>query len=180
MGWSGAPSKRQIFIPPPATLLFIPPDFEAEDDIQLPEFRVMTPDSRLRTKVTLLFSFPQDPDLVPPIDLTGAAATLYLYELEQDYGGSSAQLIPSVALEGTFAAPTPIPKFPFLDGYSKEFVTAGDAIGGLFSVSNPSALSGFMVMLQARWQPDGQRLPDDEWDEIKHLCALNASPVTAS
>jgi hypothetical protein len=166
MAWAGDPF-RQIFIPPPLTLCtFTGGGVEAP--VALPPFLVMTPDSRLRTKVTLLFS-----------GLTSVPAplgSLYLAEVEQDFGGPSAQLLDSVAIEGTAAAPTSLPKNPTLLGYSKEFVTAGDAIRGYLTVG--SGINGGSIVLQARWQPDGQRFPPEEWDEVKRLCSLVASTVS--
>ena len=96
--------------------------------------------------------------------------------MEQDYSGSGGVLTPSVAIEGTSTAPTSLPKNPGLSGYSKEFVTAGDAIQGLLTLASGFGTGG-SVVLQARWQPDGQRLPADEWDEVSRLCSLQGSQV---
>lgn len=165
-----ANSRRQIFYSDPVVLA----------DVQvLPEatwnfdpFLVMTPDSRLRAKVTVLWS--PYPDFVG-VDLTTAGNTIYLEEVEQDYGGPFAGLIPCTAIEGTSTAPTAITQGD-LSGYSREFVTAGDAIRGFVQLGVVVPWNG-QIVLQARWQPDGQRLPADEWEEITRFCSIVAAQV---
>jgi hypothetical protein len=176
MAWGGNPnSRRQLLIAPPAVLLNSSGSSEASVP-ELSPFRVMVPDSRLRTKVAIIFSpTPPYPD---PFDITGLGATLHLYDSEQDYGGASAALLPAVDLVGTTAAPVAIPRSAGLLAWSKEFVTAGDAITGNLQLAN---ITGFVgrVVIQARWQPDGQRIPDDEWSEIERLCSLVVSQASA-
>ena len=176
MGWPGNTwVKRQLKISQPLVLLNNGGAGESPA-LVLPTWTVMTPDSRLRTKVTLLFS--ATPPYTLPEDLTGLGATLWLYESEQDYGGGNAGLVPSVALDGsTLLVPIAIPKSVGLAGYSREFVTAGDAIQGQIKIATPAGFIG-KIVLQARWQPDGQRLPADEWEEIETLCSMVGSQVT--
>jgi hypothetical protein len=165
--WRPFDGKRQIWTPPGVQLINIE---GADEESFTIEWRTMTPDSRLRTKVTLLFSPVGGTPI--PVDITPMSPTLYLYEEENDYTGPSGSMIPSVALEGNAGAPTSLPKQPLLWGYSKEFVTAGDAIHGVLTVSPASGTPLGQWVAQARWQPDGQRLPDEEWDEVKRFCNM--------
>jgi hypothetical protein len=174
MAYGGASTIRQIKVADPVTILNVTGATEGGGG-SLPPFRVVVPDSRLRTKVTVLFS--PKPPYPEPFDLTSLGATLYLADMEQDYGGDSAALLPAVALVGTRAAPVAIPLVADLLAWSKEFVTAGDCIQGWLALNNTTGFNGKLV-LQARWQPDGQRIPDVEWDEIKRLCQITAAQMT--
>jgi hypothetical protein len=165
--WRPYEGTRQIWTPPGVQLFNIT---STPEGALTSEWRTMTPDSRLRCKVTLLFSPIGGTPI--PIDLTAFGATLYLYEEENDYTGPSGSMIPSVALEGTASAPTALPKNPLLWGYSKEFVTAGDAIHGVLTLNPTGSVTHGQWVAQARWQPDGQRLPDAEWDEVKRFCNM--------
>lgn len=170
MAWGGpVPGSRQIYVAA-SSLLDIGGSTEAP--FTVPNFMVMTPDSRLRTKVTILFVG----SAAAMAALPSPFATLALVEMEQDIGGPSGQLQPSVAVD----PPTPggtinLPLAPGLVGYSREFVTAGDAIRGSLVVA--SGVGPIQVIISARWQPDGQRLPADEWDEVIRLCSIVAPQV---
>lgn len=170
MGWGGpVPGSRQIFIASQVLCNFTKGG-AAEGPVTLPPFLVMTPDSRLRTKVTILFSG-------NGITWPATLGTLALFEMEQDYGGSSATLIQSVAVDPPAPGGTiTLPLAPTLLGYSREFVTAGDAIQGNLVIGAGTG-NGGKVIVQARWQPDGQRLPRDEWEEVMGLCSLNVPQV---
>jgi hypothetical protein len=139
-------------------------------------FRVITPDSRVRVKVSVL--------CVPPygqtVDFAGLAMTLWMGAVDDDASGSSAGLSlpitnvmdPIAGVPVTQAAPAPFPA-DGLSGYSREFVTAADAIEGIITVPGAPAtpLTG-VVSVQVRYQPDGQRLPWDEWEEIRRECGI--------
>lgn len=174
MPWPGNPDTRRQYFQPQGVLLAALTGANPEGPITIPRFLVMTPDSRLRVKIAIILSLAQGTAL--PFDSSALGAFLYLAEMEQDWTGASAQLLPCVAIEGTQTAPTALPKDPDLLLYSKEFVTAGDAIAGYMTIQPEEGPIGSLV-LQARWQPDGQRLPDDEWDEIRRLCSIVSDKV---
>lgn len=169
MAWGGpVPGSRQIWVAASA-LLDIGGSTEAP--FTVPDFLVMTPDSRLRTKVTILFVGPGTASLPSPF------ATLALIEMEQDIGGPTGALQPSVAVDPPAPGGTiNLPLAPGLVGYSREFVTAGDAIRGSLVIA--SGVGPVQVIISARWQPDGQRLPFDEWDEVIRLCSIVAPQVS--
>jgi hypothetical protein len=163
VAWGGrVPGYRQIYVQGATLATF---RTGTEGNFTLPDFKVMTPDSRLRVKVTILFT---GDGIIFPTPL----ATLALVELEQDYTGSSGTLVESVAVDPPAPGGTiSLPLAPGLLGYSREFVTAGDAIQGSIVLA-PGFGAGGEVVIQARWQPDGQRLPAEEWDEIVTFCSL--------
>jgi hypothetical protein len=165
VAWGGpVPGSRQIFL---ASSALLDISGTTEEPFTVDNFKVMTPDSRLRTKVTILFVGPGAFTLPSPF------ATLALIELEQDIGGPSGQLQPSVAIDPPAPGGTiNLPLAPGLVGYSREFVTAGDAIQGTLVVA--AGVGPIQVVISARWQPDGQRLPADEWDEVIRLCSIVA------
>jgi hypothetical protein len=140
------------------------------------KFRVPIPDSRLRVKISLLFVFKAGtmPEAPSSVSLAAGAATLWLYEADQEDAGATGNTIPCTNVEGSSAVPTPIPTpgtgstAVGLAGYSREFITAGDYIEGVFS----TGYNGFLGtwVLQLRYQPDtGQRFNDIEWAQIKGL-----------
>lgn len=128
-------------------------------------FRVPIPDSRLRVKLSVLF--------IPPagdtneFDIT-TFANLWLYEAEDDTSGVSGRAIQTGNIEGTEAAPTAVPASAPLLGYSREFVTAADAIEGKFTILNNITLGTWI--LKSRYQPDAVRFTDAEWDQIATAC----------
>ena len=133
-------------------------------------FRVPVVDSRLRVKVSVLFA-PNDTANAAQPDITGKT-TLWLFEEEIDYSaGAEGRYLPAVNLASTTqAAPLAIPTAKPLLGYSREFVSAADAIGGeLIITGNPGKLGTWG--LQARYQPEaGQRFTDAEWQWIRARC----------
>lgn len=163
----GSPSsyngERQIFRPRPVTLV----KFDgATTGTKTVKFRLPTPDSRVRTKVDLLG--------VPapggsPIFLAGKTLTLLLHSIADAIEGGMP--IPVTSLpDPSVGAAFAIPENASLGGFSYEAVTIGDAIEGTISVTgNANGIAGRLV-LQARYQPDGQRLPWDEWREIVAQC----------
>ncbi len=124
-------------------------------------FRVPVPDSRLRVKLSILWT----PGSGAFPNLAAAGNTLWLYEAELDLS-SSGRTVPCVDLEGTSAAPITIPKSADLAGYSREFVTAADYIEGVVGIVGTALFAG-TVILQTRYQPDSVRFTQDEWDEIR-------------
>lgn len=139
-------------------------------------FRVPTPDSRLRVKISVLF--------IPPAGQrpnTGLAQTssLWLYESEDDMSGVSGMTIPSTNVEGTYSAGTLIPDADGLLGYSRELVTAGDYVEGVFAAATPSPIIAGSWVLQTRYQPDAVRFTDEEWQQFVGQCAptLTSPPL---
>lgn len=129
------------------------------------KFRVPVPDSRLRVKISILF-IPQA-GLDPQSGLNG---TIWIYETEDDISGTSGKSIPSNNVEGTQAAPTAIPVTVPLQGYSREFITAADALEGELSAVSGLNMIGAYV-LQVRYQPDAVRFTAQEWKELMADCA---------
>lgn len=139
-------------------------------------FRVPVPDSRLRVKISIMFI-----PVAGNYPLTGiaSAGTLWLSEAEDDDSGVQGGTIPCTNIEGTSAAPTSIPAANGLLGYSREFVSAGDNIQGVFNVTPGGPMVGSWV-LQTRYQPEGVRFTPEEWNEIVPQCNPNLTtpPVT--
>ncbi|HET7485834.1 MAG TPA: hypothetical protein VFJ64_10740 [Solirubrobacterales bacterium] len=137
-------------------------------------FRVPTPDSRVRTKVALIG---QPAPGGSPTFLSLKTVTLLLQAIEDAINGGMP--IPVTSLpDPTVGTAIAIPEHSQLGGFSYESVSIGDAIEGTITVtSNSNAAHGFL-MLQARYQPDGQRLPWDEWREIVSQC--NPGLLTAA
>jgi hypothetical protein len=142
------------------------------------KFRIYTPDGRIRVKVSTMF--------VRNPGAAGAAttnnATLYLGEEEQDRSGKigSSILCTDVLRDSSGnvihqSAPLAIPEDVGLDGFSMEFVTAADSILGIFTTQDGGP--GGHWVLQVRFQPDGQRLCDADWDFVKRGC--RATLITA-
>jgi hypothetical protein len=134
------------------------------------QFRVETPDSRLRVRISVV-GIPEaggQPDF-----MFALGAKLWLAALEDDQTSTSGIAIPVINTIPlvTRAAPLAIPQTAALGGYSRELVTAADAIFGELTIP---ALIGDgqigVVALQVRYQPEGQRLPWKEWDEIRREC----------
>jgi hypothetical protein len=141
------------------------------------QFRVDVPDSRVRVKLSVL--------CVPPyggaLDFASTyGMTLWLGAVDDDSSGANAGvgipitnvMDPIGGVPVTQAAPAPFPA-DGLSGYSREFVTAADGIEGIIVVPPvPVAPIVGVVSVQARFQPDPQRLPWAEWDEIRRECRL--------
>lgn len=162
--------ERQIVLPPPIDLGLISGS-EGSADV---EFRVQCPDSRLQIKVSVLF-VPRQP-FTFPFDIIGLGATYLLQEEDESYLAPYSGYVPLTTIVATpTGTPLPLPAFPGLCGYSREFVTAADAVHGFLSYSADGATFGQWV-LQTRFQPYGQRLPEKDWDETRQLC--NATIIT--
>lgn len=163
--------QRQILIPQPV-ILGTNTGGEAATGAQ---FRVQVPDSRLRVKTSVIF-VPANP--VFPVDISGFAATLFLAEEDECYGGAYSGYAPLVPIipGTTIAAPFALPAGGLM-GYSIESTTAADAIHGwlTWQSNNTPALVGQWI-LQTRYQPDGQRFTDEDWADTKLLC--NATLLT--
>lgn len=140
-------------------------------------FRVPTPDSRLRVKISILFIPNAGTQSISP-DITGGNTTLWLCATDDDQSGTAGSTIPMTNIEGTQATPTAIPATSGLLGYSRAFVTSADYIEGtLFTETN--GLDGYWV-LQTRYQPDAVRFTEDEWDDITVACNPRALDPVAS
>jgi hypothetical protein len=145
------------------------------------KFRIFCPDSRLRVKASILFLRDNPEDTSIPV--TDNAATLYIGEEEHDRSGKlGAGVICTDVLRDSAgavihqSAPLPIPEDPGLEGFTVEFVTAADQLLGIFT-SGQDGPTGHWV-LQLRFQPDGQRLCDSDWDYVcRKLHATTLGPA---
>lgn len=163
----GSPSsyngERQIFRPRPITLVTFDGSTTGTKTVS---FRLPTPDARCRTKVALIG--------VPtpggsPLFLAGKTVTLLLRSIEDAIEGGMP--IPVTSLpDPSVGTAFVIPQNTNLGGFSFETVTIGDAIEGTISVTDGADTNTGRLVLQARFQPDGQRLPWDEWREIVAQC----------
>jgi hypothetical protein len=138
-------------------------------------FRIYTPDSRLRVKVSVIFVRSNGSDPANKVFGNGGAQ-LYLGEEEIDRSGMVGSEVLSTDIlrdaAGNVihqAAPLPIPEDIGLEGFTIEFVTAADSILGILTISSNVGPAGAWI-LQVRFQPDGQRLCADDWDWIKRKC----------
>jgi hypothetical protein len=139
------------------------------------EVRLRTPDSRLRAKVSIYFS-PNGPYDKTSIDISNDAS-LWIHAADQMRSGGSSALAPTNDLESqldgtpvTRDAPLTFPVSAGLLGYGREFVTASDFISAWVSIRTNGTAGEWWA--QAQWQPEGQRLPDDEWNEVVAQCSL--------
>lgn len=143
-------------------------------------FRIETPDGRLRVKISTLF-VRADGDPTTRL-VSNLGATLYVGEEENDHSGyrGGKVLCTDVLRDAAGnivhqAAPLAIPEDVGLEGFSFETVTAADSLLGLFTTSNGSGANAGATgiwVAQARFQPDGQRLHDDDWDYVIRNCKL--------
>lgn len=162
-------SAHQIYIPPS----IIPLVHTTASGVlsATTTFRVNTPDSRLRVKISIRFAGDAGTDATA--DITAAAPTLWLAEADIDDCGVSGIALPLTNIEGTKAAPlaflTTAPAAAGLQGYSREFTTAADCILGTFFTKS-NGFSNGMWYLQMRYQPDSVRFAPDEWDAIVSKC----------
>lgn len=128
-------------------------------------FRVSVPDPRLRVKVSLLFIPVAGSD---PQQIYNAA-NVWLYEVEYDGSGVSGNTIPCTNIEGAKGGVSPIPAANGLQGYSREFVTAADAVEGYIQCFGDAPSGTPMIgswVLQVTYSPQSVRFTDREWDEI--------------
>jgi hypothetical protein len=105
-----------------------------------------------------------------PLFLFGKNVTLSLQSVvDAKQGGMTIPVtsLPDPAVSAAFK----IPENATLGGFAYEAVTIGDAIEGTITVVGVADAVGGQLMLQVRYQPDGQRLPWDEWREIVSECA---------
>jgi|SRR6516164_2718034 hypothetical protein len=165
MGSSGSQNpKWQRWIPRPIVLATIKAGEGVSKDTN---FQVPYPDSRLRCKVSLLFR--------PLVAGVTSTALLWLAEYDFDDSGRNGEDVPLVNLAGsTSAAPLSIPFDAGLSGWSREFVSAADYIGGRLTVNDDA--DGDWV-LQTRYQPEAVSFSQEEWDEIRSQCNPSGSLV---
>jgi hypothetical protein len=140
-----------------------------EGDTATVKFRIYCPDSRLRVKASLIFLRDDPSDTTDPV--TDLGATLYIGEEEHDRSGKlGTEVICTDVLRDSSgniihqSAPLAIPEDVGLEGFTTEFVTAADQLLGIFTTGQEGP-SGHWV-LQLRFQPDGQRLCDSDWDFV--------------
>ena len=166
-------SLVQIHDPDPLNLLSVKPGGTLNFAGVL-AFRVPTPDSRLVTSIDLLFSQPNAPAATVPFDMTFGStigASLWLAGRTLDRGGAG-QLIPTVNLVGSRAAPIALPTDVAIDGYADDYPGGQDDIYGeltvSFSVFSPA--QGLRISLLVRQEPGPCAICDDEWQQIIALC----------
>jgi hypothetical protein len=75
---------------------------------------------------------------------------------------------PSTGVLVTRAAPLAIPSDAGVMGFSREFVSAGDNLYGELATGFVATAPG-RWMLYTRYQPDGVRLSEDDWQQIVGL-----------
>lgn len=142
----------------------------SEGSVGSVSFRVFVPDSRLRTKIVLL-----PVRTVSGFTLQGKGLTLWLRETEP--AKQTGTYEPITNLWGTGAAPGPIPGtidpatgLPVADanlqGFGKEFVTAGRAIEGTITYAVINNSGKGQIILQVEYTPEAIRFPRNEWQEI--------------
>jgi hypothetical protein len=128
------------------------------------KFTVNIPDSRSRCKLSLVFVPISG---TPPQSIVAKGLKLWLAEGEYDRQ-TTGLIIPCTNIEGTSAAPTPIPIDAGLSGYSREFVTSADCVQGVLTI--PAQLGDGvpgLIQLQGRIQPEAVGLPWAEWLELR-------------
>ena len=163
---------RQIHFLKPLTLMQFVGSSEALDGAV--SFRVEVPDSRLRVNIALIGVSQGSSNNI----LGGKGLTLWLRAVEDSW--DTGTVCPITNLWGTSAAPGAIPGYidntgtivadANLNGWGKEFVTAGRAIEG--TVNYPASVNtgvGLLV-LQVRYTAEAIRFPRQEWDEIRRGC----------
>jgi hypothetical protein len=130
-------------------------------------FRVPLVDARIRTILSVVFVPPAG--FVKSTTATALAGTanLWLYGEKQDESGVSGGIFPVSNIEGTQAAPTTIP-LAGLFGYSREFNSGIDFVGGIFQGAGGPAGSW---VLEVVYQPEaGVVLSPLEYDQIIAQC----------
>lgn len=135
-------------------------------------FRAMNPDSRVRLKIAVLCTFDQNAQS----SILTMPTTLYLGEEEQSRKNGKRILCTDILRDAAGnvihqSAPLTIPEDAGLNGFAIEFVTAADSILGIFTTSSPGGFLGHWSV-QARWQPDGQRLCPEDWEAVRRKCRL--------
>ncbi len=158
--------RRQLWTPQPIVIANVSGVGGHTGDA---ECRLVLPDSRVRAKVSLLFT--PSGAITLPVDCTDQGASLYM--AEEEFNPVSQISEDSVALVGTHAVFQALPLSPGLAGYSREFVTAADSIHLYLNLnSGEVAPTAGQWIVAARIQPDGQRLPDEDWDRTVSLISL--------
>ena len=138
------------------------------------KFRVLCGDSRVRVKVSVLF-IRLGGVLTPSSSLLGA--TLWGGEEEDDTSGLGGGKIPSTDIlrdsTGAIvhrATPMAIPEDTALDGWTQEVVTSAESLIFDFTTGQGTVAdagpSGTWIA-KAKFQPEGQRLPKEDWDHVQ-------------
>jgi hypothetical protein len=165
---------------PPMRVLIADPNIAVESAIRVTQFRIPVPDSRLRVKVSIVFSFAagQQPEDPTAVNLASGNAKLWLAETEDDESGATGQTFActNIITGTTVATPLAIPVSSGLAGFSLEVETAADNIEGQFQ-SGSNGFAGSWV-LQLRYQPStGQRYTPEEWRQIIGLAKPIVPPA---
>ncbi len=136
------------------------------------KFRAMNPDSRVRLKITV--AYVDEQAAVSSI----LAMTTHLYLGEEEHLATRGRRVlctdilrDSTGTVVTQSSPLVIPEDAGLQGFTTEFVTAADSILGIFDTLSAGGRDGWWIV-NARWQPDGQRLCDGDWEFVKRKCHL--------
>lgn len=169
----------QIWCGSPDRVILATVAYDSDNIVDAVQFRVTCPDSRLRTKISLIYvpTNPADAHVA-----FGAGSSIWMCAEEWSHSQSTYVATTDVLRQAdgtvvTQAAPLDIPESADLRGFSQEFVTAADAIRGELSTS--TLMPSGHWELQCRWQPDGQRLCDADWEWVKRACnfGLCAPPL---
>lgn len=141
----------------------------AQQDVYI---RLTTPDARLLQKLTLIASAVG----TAPAEnvLAGRGLTLWLFTEEKDESRGKKMVRVTDLAGSTSALPINLPANADLGGFSREFVTSADAIGGRIRIpaQAPGGVQGTLY-LQARFQPASFRLmPWSEWAEVRSQCKI--------
>lgn len=163
---------RQIHVPPPVLLA----QFDTTTTLVAGkvQFRVPTPDSRVRAKITIIGA--PDVGYAPDwMGVAGRSVALWLYASDDAQSGQSVP-ITDLSVGGTTSTkstPVNIPLDAGLGGFSREVVTAADAVEGVLTISS-AAGDGHTaggIWLLTRYQPEsGAYFPWDQWTEIRREC----------
>ncbi len=159
---------RQIYIPKP--IVVATNSGSGTKTGERTSLLIPVPDAQTRIKFSLMF--------VPPAgtvssNITGSQ-TIWVSAQEQDQkgqGGGGGGFYPVNDLEGTAAAPTAFPTSSGLAGYSREFVTAADAIGveiTMDSIGGGASKAG-VWLAQFRIQPFAVLFDWESWSQIRRL-----------
>lgn len=138
-------------------------------------FRAMNPDSRVRLKITVAYVR----DSGSPASILTMPTTLYLGEEEQLKKLGRRVLCTDILRDvaGNVihqSAPLTIPEDAGLEGFTTEFVTAADSVLGIFTTqSDPGGTFSGHWVVSARWQPEGQRLCNEDWEFVRRKCRLS-------
>jgi hypothetical protein len=146
---------RQIHLLQPITPVYFTGGEGATGTV---DFRVDVPDSRLRVRIDVI-GVPAPGGRVD--FLSTKVVSLWLRAVSDSQQDGWAVNVTN--LFATQAAPLTIPQDAGLGGYSREFVTAADAIQGTLTIADGDNNPGKLIV-QARYQPDAGA-DFENWEE---------------